>query len=143
MSEASLDELLKNLSHSTMTLKDFIDESEERHQVQRSRKEPNEKKQERTANFLNAVRKHANALFRAIGCGWGKGCHQRHNAMMSLGSRCGHQVLLTPSQGSAKGTEFTLLFSWQRQATTEVDIWHETTVISVDVDEWSLLHGKK
>lgn len=29
MSEASIDELLKNLSHSTMTLKDFIDDSEE------------------------------------------------------------------------------------------------------------------
>lgn len=143
MSEASIDELLKNLSHSTMTLKDFIDDSEDRHQVQRSRKEPNERKQERTTNFLNAVRKHANALFRAIGCGWGQTCHERHNAMISLESRCSHQVLKMSSQGSAKGTEFTLLFSWQQQATTEVNIWHETTVISVDVDDWSLSYGKK
>lgn len=125
-----------------MTLKDFIDDSEERHQVQRSREEPNEKKQERSTNFLNAVRKQANALFRAISCGWGQTCHERHSAMMCLESRCSHQTFKT-SHGSANGTKFTLLFSWQQPATAEVESWHEISVVSVDVDGWSLSYQKK
>lgn len=88
MNKASIDNLPKELADSALTLKDFIDDNEDVHQVLRSNKEPQQAKQTRVANSLHKVRKHANALFRAIACGWGRQCHERHGAMLRLEHRC-------------------------------------------------------
>ncbi|KAF6238033.1 hypothetical protein HO173_003667 [Letharia columbiana] len=99
MDEPSLDDLLKGLSDSALTIKNFVDDNEDLHHIQRSNKELQQAKQTRVANSLHKVRKHANALFRAIACGWSRQCHERHRAMLRLEPRCqeAYHALQSPS----------------------------------------------
>lgn len=116
MNEASIDDLLKELSDSALSLKDFVDENEDLHQIQRSNnKELQQAKQTKVANSLHKVRKHANAFFRAIACGWSRQCHERHGAMLCLEPRCQEQyhVLQAAPGGDKTAVRFTILFSWQ------------------------------
>ena len=136
MKEACIDDLLKGLSDSALTLKDFVDDSEDLHQIQRSNKEPHQAKQNRVANSLHKVRKHANSLFSAIACGWGGQCHEKHGAMLCLESRCqeashSQQIALRDGQTVVR---FTILFSWQEQAVQENISWHETSILTLEED---------
>lgn len=128
MNEASLDDLLKGLSDSAVTIENFVDDNEDLHQIQRSNKELQQAKQTRVANSLHKVRKHANALFRAIACGWSRQCHERHRAMLRLEPRCqeAYHALQAPSGVGKTAVRFTILFSWQNQAAQESVSWHET-----------------
>ena len=137
MNEASVDDLLKQLSDSALTLKDFVDDKEDLHQIQRSNKEPRQAKQNRVANSLHMVRKHANALFRAIACGWSRQCHERHGALLCLEHRCQREYLVpqVSSRGSGTAVRFTILFSWQAQVTQESVFWHEISVLTPDEDD--------
>ena len=136
MREASIDDLFNQLSDSALTLKGFVDDNEDLHQIQRSNKEPHQAKQNRVANTLHKVRKHANGLFSAIACGWGGQCHERHGAMVCLESRCqgashGEQIALRDGK-TVVG--FTILFSWQEQAVQEHIAWHETSILTLEED---------
>ncbi|KAL9133434.1 MAG: hypothetical protein Q9175_005386 [Cornicularia normoerica] len=53
MNKASIDNLPKELADSALTLKDFVDDNEDVHQVLRSNKEPQQAKQTRVANSLH------------------------------------------------------------------------------------------
>ena len=141
MNEASIDDLLKQLSDSALTLRDFVDDNEDLHQIQRSNKEPQQVKQHRVANSLHKVRKHANALYRAIACGWSRHCHERHGAMLCLEHRCRreHQPPQVPSGYEGTAVRFIILFSWQEQATQESIAWHETSILTIDEDCSSVL----
>lgn len=112
MNEASLDDLLKGLSDSALTVENFMDDNEDLHQIQRSNKELQQAKQTRVANSLHKVRKHANALFRAIACGWSRQCHERHRAMLRLEPRCqeAYHALQSPSGVGKTAVRFTILF---------------------------------
>ena len=138
MNEASIDDLLKQLSDSALTLRDFVDENEDLHQIQISNKEPHQAKQKRVANTLHGVRKHANALFRAIACGWSRQCHERHEAMLCLEHRCQREHYAP--QASSGGVRFSILFSWQKHATQESVSWHETSILTLDEDNPQVLH---
>ena len=141
MNEASIDELMKGLSDSALTLRDFVDDNEDLHQIQRSNKEPQQAKQTRVANSLHKVRLHANALFRAIACDWSRQCHERHGAMLCLEHRCREEyhALHAASEGGKRAVRFTILFSWQDQATQESVSWHETSVVTLDEDSTHVL----
>ena len=136
MNEASIDDLVKELKDSTLTLKGFVDDNEDLHLIQRLNKEPQQAKQTRVANSLHRVRKHANALFRAIACGWSRHCHERHRAMLLLEPRCQeeHQALQAASRGGKTAVRFTTLFSWQEQAAQENVSWHETLIVTLEED---------
>ena len=141
MNEASIDDLLKQLSDSTLTLRDFVDDNEDLHQIQRSNKEPQQIKQHRVANSLHKVRRHANALYRAIACGWSRQCHERHGAMLCLEHRCHrkHHIPQGPTGYDETAVRFTILYSWQEQATQESVAWHETSILTIDEDYSSVL----
>ena len=141
MNEASIDDLLKQLSDSALTLRDFVDDNEDLHQIQRSNKEPQQIKQHRIAKSLHKVRKHANALYRAIACGWSRQCHERHGAMLCLEHRChrDHHAPQVSSGNDATAVRFTILFSWQEQATQERIAWHEISILTIDEDGSSVL----
>ena len=136
MSEASIDDLLKELSDSALTLKDFVDDSEDLHQIQKLNKEPHQAKQNRIASSLHKIRKHANGLFSAIECGWGGKCHERHGAMLCLeprfheASHAQHVAL----RGGKTVVRFTILFSWQAQAAQEHIAWYETSILPLEED---------
>lgn len=134
MNEASIDELLKQLSDSALTLKSFVDDNEDLHQIQRSNTDPHQAKQTRVANSLHTVRKYANALFCAIACGWSRQCHERHGAMLCLEHRCReeHHSVQAASRGGKTVVRFTILFSWQKQAAQDSVSWHETSVLTSD-----------
>ena len=136
MNEASIDDLVKQLSDSALTLRNFVDDNEDLHHIQRSNKEPQQARQIKVANSLHKVRRHANALFRAIVCGWSHQCHERHGAMLRLEHRCerGCYVPQTSSGRSVTAVRFTILFSWQNYATQESVSWHETTIMTLDED---------
>lgn len=141
MNEASIDNLLKELSDSALTLKDFVDDSEDLHQIQKSNKEPQQARQIRVANSLHRVRKNANALFRAIACGWTRHCHERHGAMLCLEPRFQEeqQALQEASRRGNTAVRFTILFSWQKQAAQGSVSWHETLILTLDEDSPYLL----
>ena len=143
MSEASLEELLRNLSDSALSLKDFIDDIEDLFQIQRSNKEPRGAKQKKIANSLHMIRKHANALFRAVLCGWSQGSHDRHDAMLCLEHRCQENrfTMKATPQGGVNGIIFTLLFSWQ--ATSNTISMYVTSVMTVEEDSSMLLCGDR
>ena len=90
----------------------------------------------RVANSLHRVRKHADALFRAIACGWSRRCHERHGAMLCLQPRCQeeHQVLQAASRGGKRAVRFTVLYSWQKQVVQESVSYHETLILTLDED---------
>lgn len=134
MNEASIDILLKELNDSALTLRDFVDDNEDLHQIQRSNKEGQQAKHIRVANSLQRVRKYANALFRAIACGWIRECHERHGTMLCLEPRCQeeHQALQAASRGYEKAVRSTILFSWEKQAARESVLWHETLILTLD-----------
>lgn len=135
MNEASIDILLKELSDSALTLKEFVDDNEDLHQIQKSN-EAQQAKQTRVANSLHKVRKHANALFRAIACGWSRQCHERHEAMLCLEPRCQeayHAPQAAPRMGETV-IGFTILFSWRKHVAQESVLWHETSVLMLDED---------
>lgn len=136
MNEASIDDLLKGLKDSTSILKDFVDDNEDLHQIQKSNKEPQQAKQTSAAKSLHIVRKHANALFRAIACGWSRECHEKHGAMLCLEPRCqqGYQAVQAASRVGKTPVRFTILFSWQKQAAEETVPWHETLVVTLGED---------
>ena len=136
MNEASIDDLLKQLSDSALTLRNFVDDNEDLHHIQRSNKEPQQARQIKVANSLHKVRRHANALFRAIACGWSRQCHERHGAMLRLEHRCqrGCYVPQASSGGGVTAVRFTILFSWQDYVTQESVSWHETTIMTLDED---------
>ncbi len=134
MNEAGIDDLLKELSDSTLTLRDFVDDNEDLHRIQKSNKEPQRAKQTRVANSLHTVRRHANALFRAIACGWSRQCHERHEAMLCLEPRCQEE---SRAQHAASGrgkmvVRFTILFSWQKQTAQENVSWYATSILTLD-----------
>lgn len=112
MDEPSLDDLLKGLSDSALTIKNFVDDNEDLHHIQRSNKELQQAKQTRVANSLHKVRKHANALFRAIACSWSRQCHERHRATLRLEPRCqeAYHALQSPSGVGKTAVRFTILF---------------------------------
>lgn len=112
MNEASIDDLLKELSDSALTLRDFVDDNDDLHQIQRSNKEPQQAKQFKVASSLHQVRKHANALFRAIACGWSQEGHERHGAMLFLEHRCqeGCHALHAVSEGDKTAVGINILF---------------------------------
>ena len=145
MSEASLEELLRNLSDSALSLKDFIDDNEDLYQIQRANKELRGAKQKKITDSLYMIRKHANALFRAVLCGWNQGCHDRHDAMLCLEHRCqdNRYTMRTTPQGGVNGTMFTLLFSWQPQATSSTISMYETSVMTIEEDSSMLLCGDR
>ncbi|CAD6592418.1 MAG: hypothetical protein ASARMPREDX12_006076 [Alectoria sarmentosa] len=136
MNEASIDELLGELSDSTLSLRDFVDDNEDLHQILISNKEPQQAKLTRAANSLHKVRKHADALFRAIACGWSQQCHERHGAMLCLEHRCQekYHALQAASAGGKTAVSFTILFSWQNQASQGIVSWHETSILTLDED---------
>ena len=141
MNDASIDDLLKQLSDSMLTLKTFVDDNEDLHHIQRSNKEPQQARQTKVANSLHKVRKHANALFRAIACGWSRHCHETHWAMLRLEHRCQGECY-APQVSSARGmtaVKFTILFSGQKHATQESVRWHETSVSTLDEDSSQVL----
>ena len=142
MNEASIDDLLKQLSDSTLTLKGFVDDNEDLHEVQRSNKEPQQAKQTRVANSLHKVRKHANALFRAIACGWSRQCHERHGVMLRLEHRCQRECYAQQASpgGTVAAVRFIVLFSWQNHATHDSVSWHETSILTLDEDASQVLH---
>lgn len=126
MSEDTIEELLKGLETSTSTLRHLIDDNEDLHQIQRANTEPEEAKHRRITESLDAVRRHANALFSAILCGWDGTCHEKHKVMLCLEHRCSQNQRasgLTPTL-----VKFTLLFSWQEQTALKSMVWHETLV---------------
>ena len=141
MNEASLDDLLKQLSDSTLTLKQLVDDNEDLHQIQRSNKEPPQAKQTKVANSLHKVRRHADALFRAIACAWSRQCHERHGAMLRLEHRCQSECHASQASSGAgiAAVRFTILFSWQKHATQESLSWHETSILTLDEDGSQLL----
>ena len=53
MNEASIDNLLKQLSDSALTLRNFVDDNEDLHHIQRSNKEPQQARQTKVANSLH------------------------------------------------------------------------------------------
>ena len=136
MNEASIDDLLRQLSDSALTLRNFVDDNEELHHIQKSNNEPQQARQTKVANSLHKVRMHANALFRAIACGWSRQCHERHGAMLRLEHRC-QKGCYTPQASSGRGltaVRFIILFSWQNHAAQESVSWHETTILTLDED---------
>ena len=137
MNEASIDILLQDLSDSALTLKGFVDDNEDLHQIQiQKSNKAQEAKQTRVANSLQKVRKHANALFRAIACSWSRQCHERHEAMLCLEPRC-PEVYHAPQAASRVGETvigFTILFSWRKHAAQESVSWHETSILMLDED---------
>ena len=141
MNEASIDDLLKQLSDSALTLRNFVDDNEDLHHIQRSNKEPQHARQTKVANSLHKVRRHANALFHAIACGWSRQCHERHGAMLRLEHRCqkGCYAPQASSGGAVTAVRFTILFSWQHYATQESVSWHETTIMTLDEDSSQVL----
>ena len=141
MNEASIDDLLKQLSDSALTLRNFVDDNEDLHHIQRSNKEPQQARQTKVANSLHKVRRHANALFRAIACCWSHQCHERHGAMLRLEHRCqrGCYAPQASSGGGVIAVRFTILFSWQNHATQESVSWHETTIMTLDEDSSQVL----
>ena len=144
MNGASIDDLLKQLSDSALTLKGFVDDNEDLHQIQRSNREPQQAKQNRVANSLHKVRKHANALFRAIACGWGRQCHERHEAMLCLEHRCQreHHAQRASAGGGGTVVRFKILFSWQKKASQESVSWHEISIVTLDEDSSQALRKK-
>ena len=136
MREASIDDLLKELSDSELTLKVLVDDNEDLHQIQRLNKGPHQTKHNRIASSLHKVRKHANGLFSAIECGWGGQCHERHGAMLCLESRC--QEASHPQHiavgGGRNVVRFTILFSWQEQVAQEHLSWYETSILTLEED---------
>lgn len=144
MNEDSIDDLLKQLSDSALTLKNFVEDNEDLHKVQRSNKEQQQAKQTRVANSLHKVRKHADALFRAIACGWSRQCHERHGAMLRLEHRCQRESYASQAApgGAVAAVRFTVLFSWQKHATQESVSWHETSIMMLDEDGSQVLRHK-
>ena len=114
MSEARIGELLRDMDDSVLTIKGFIDDNEDLHQIQRSHQEPREAKRKKITNSFYMIRKQANVLFRAILCGWGHDCHERHHAMLRLEDRCSDFEHL---QGRLDTVKFRLFFSRQHMAT--------------------------
>lgn len=145
MSEASLEELLRNLSDSAMSLKDFIDDNEDLHQIQRSNEEPRGGKQKNITNSLHVIRKHSNALYRAVLCGWNQGCHDRHDAMPCLEHSCqdNRYTMRATPQGGVNDTMFTLLSSWQPQASSNTISIYEIWVMTIEEDISVLLCGDR
>lgn len=144
MSESSIDQLLKDLCDSTLTLREFVDDNEDLHQIQRSNEGPPGAKIKKVTSSLYAIRKHANALFRAITCGWSQNCHERHEVMLCLEHRClnNRYTLRTTSKDGADGTVFILLFSSQYPSSSDSKLWHETSVITIEEDGSRLLCPK-
>ena len=141
VNEASIDDLLKQLSDSALTLRNFVDDNEDLHHIHRSNQESQQARQTKAANSLNKVRRHANALFHAIACGWSHQCHEKHGAMLRLEHRCerGCYSPQASSSGGVTAVRFTLLFSWQNHATQESISWHETTIMPLDEDSSQVL----
>ena len=145
MKEKRIDDLLNDLSDTALTLRNFVDDNEDLHQIQRLNKEPHQAKQNRVANSLHKVRKHANGLFLAIACGWGGQCHERYGAMLCLESRCqetSHAQHIALRGGKAV-VKFTILFSWQEQGIQEHVSWHDISILTFEEDSQQNSHDTR
>lgn len=141
MSEARIGELLRDMEDSVLTIKGFIDDNEDLHQIQRSHQEPREAKRKKITNSFHMIRKQANILFRAILCCWGHDCHERHHAMLRLEDRCqdyehNHGEL----QGRFDTVKFRLLFPQQHMVTPESSSWQESLIVTIEEDSCTLLN---
>ena len=141
MSEARIGELLRDMDDSVLTIKGFIDDNEDLHQIQRSHQEPREAKRKKITNSFHVIRKQANVLFRAILCGWGHDCHERHHAMIRLEDRCqDHKDKCRELQGGLDRVRFRLLFARQHMASPESSSWQESSIMTVEEDSYTLLN---
>ena len=141
MSEARIGELLRDMDDSVLTIKGFIDDNEDLHQIQRSHQEPREAKRKKITNSFHVIRKQANVLFRAILCGWGSDCHERHQAMLRLEDRCqDHEHKCRELQGGLNTVSFKLFFSRHHMASPESSLWQESSIITVEEDSYTLLN---
>lgn len=141
MSEARIGELLKEMDDSVLTIKGFIDDNEDLHQIQRSHQEPREAKRKKITNSFHVIRKQANVLFRAILCGWRHDCHERHHAMLRLEDRCqDYKDKRRELQGGLNTVSFRLFFSRHHMASPESSLWQETSIMTVEEDSYTLLN---
>ncbi len=141
MSEARIEKLLRDMDDSVLTIKGFIDDNEDLHQIQRSQQEPREAKRKKITNSFHMIRKQANVLFRAILCGWGHDCHERHHAMIRLEDRCqDYERKYRELQGGFDTVSFSLFFSKQHMATPESSSWQESSIVTVEEDSYTLLN---
>ena len=141
MSEARIGELLRDMDDSVLTIKGFIDDNEDLHQIQKSHQEPREAKRKKITNSFHVIRKQANVLFRAILCGWGHDCHERHHAMLRLEDRCqDYEHKCEELQGRLDTVSFRLLFSRQHTASPESSPWQESSIMTVEEDGYTLLN---
>ena len=141
MNEARIGELLRDMDDSVSTIKGFIDDNEDLHQIQRSHKEPREAKRKKITNSFYMIRKQANVLFRAILCGWSHECHERHHAMLCLEDRCQDDEDKRKESPRGLGTvKFRLFFSKQHMASPESSSWQESSIVTVEEDSCTLLN---
>jgi hypothetical protein len=133
MNESDLDELLTNLSNSTLNLKDLVDDSDALHQIKQT---GNDSRGKNYAKALYTIQRHANTLFRALTASWDLKCHPTHDTMLCLEDRCKgrHSASIARPAGFGKGAvEFVLLFLWHpEQSDANTPSWHETSISIVE-----------
>ena len=140
MSEARIGELLRDMDDSILTIKGFIDDNEDLHQIQRSHLEPREAKSKKITNAFHMIRKQANVLFRAILYGWGHECHEKHHAMLRLEDRCQDYKDKCRELQEWDTVSFRLFFSRHHMTSPESSLWQETSIMAVEEDSYTLLN---
>lgn len=138
MSEARIGKLLKAMDDHVMKIKGCIDGTEDVHQILRSHKEAKRKKI--TSSFY-MIQKQANVLFDAILSGWSYDCHERHHTMLRLEDRYQDDPDKRKELPGGLGTvNFRLFFSRQHMASPESSSWQESSIVTVEEDNYTLLN---
>ena len=140
MSEARIGELLRDMDESVLTIKGFIDDNEDLHQIQRSYQEPRDAKRKMITDAFHMIRKQATSLSIAISWGWNHDCHEAHHAMLRLEDRCqDYEHKCGELEGSLNTVNFKLFFPKKQMATPESSLWQESSVLIAKEDSRTLL----
>ena len=122
MKEDDLEDLIKNLNESQLSLKSFVDDSESLHQLEATRSSAGSDSE--MAKTLYSVRPHAEDLFRTLGAKCKAHCHPCHDAVLLLESRC--FIRKHRQNMGNQAVQFRILFL--TDASLPASSWHETVV---------------